>query len=455
LDRTRNYLSTARTKINALAADFFGEQTASYRNLAEQNPALHQQIATYVSSGAQRRQAFLAMIDNSTFLQLPVFAVNPLSAIQAHREAITKKLQTLRDQDQAKELAALEQQLLELNHRVVLQKHFAEIKTYIANRIWAQKAAVAGGSTRQITMKHNDLFEKLVAKGYVKEFRQNIDLLGRTINVTVENISRKGESFRQVVLQKRDTGLPITIATPDKVLSEGEKRAVALADFLTEIKLSGPNSSIILDDPVTSLDIEWREKIASLLAKEARDRQVIVFTHDLPFLYFLKKHAEIEKVPVVNHWIRRGDEDDLPGYVFLDNSPALEKDYKSAQKAQDFYAKAKNLPATKQEDVLKQGFGALRTCYEVFVMHDLFGGVVMRFEERLSLDRLKGLVWDGPILDEVMDRYGTLSRYIEGHSHSDELFGAIKPTPDQLLNEINAFNSLKTRLKDLKRSTKI
>ena len=51
-----------------------------------------------------------------------------------------------------------------------------------------------------------------------------------------------------------DETVPQEIASPDKILSEGEKRAVALADFLTEVALDTTSRSIILDDPVTSFD---------------------------------------------------------------------------------------------------------------------------------------------------------------------------------------------------------
>jgi hypothetical protein len=60
------------------------------------------------------------------------------------------------------------------------------------------------------------------------------------------------------------------------------------------------------------------------------------------------------------------------------------------------------------------------------------------------------LVWDDSILSEVMTRYGSLSRYIEGHSHSDSLYGAVKVTPNLLSEEIAAFKAVKKKLKDLK-----
>lgn len=233
-------------------------------------------------------------------------------------------------------------------------------------------------------------------------------------------------------------------------MSEGEKRATALADFLTEVALDTTSSGIILDDPVTSLDLEWRETIASILITEAKHRQVIVFTHDLPFLYFLKKHAERQTVDILTHWIKRGDTYGKPGYVFLNNSPALERDYRKATKAREIYQLAKGASATEQEGFLHQGFAALRSSYEAFIIFEIFNEVVMRFEERISFGRLKDIVWDTSIVNEVINKCELLSKDIEGHLHSDA-FVAMKPTCERLLREIEDFEALRKKLNTIKK----
>ena len=100
---------------------------------------------------------------------------------------------------------------------------------------------------------------------------------------------------------------------------------------------------------------------------------------------------------------------------------------------------------------MKDGFGALRTSYEAFIIFDLLSEVVMRFDERISFGRLKDIVWDKSIADEVIAKCELLSRHIEGHLHSDA-FTAQKPTPDMLWNEIEAFEVLRKRLKELKKA---
>ncbi|MDP9311771.1 MAG: AAA family ATPase, partial [Chloroflexota bacterium] len=302
--------------------------------------------------------------------------------------------------------------------------------------------------TRHITHKYNELFTTLVTERYVESFEQTLRDMRRPLRVKIRTSSRKGETLKQIVVEA-DPSVVSKIAEPQKILSEGEKRAVALADFLTEVAMDTTSSGIILDDPVTSLDVDWKETIADRLVQEAQRRQVIVFTHDLHFLSQLKHASSEAGVSLRTHWIERGLEDERPGYVHLDNSPATEQDYRRVGRAKDFYEHAKLAAPQDRETLLKAGFGALRTTYETFVMYDLFGGVVTRFSERIRIDNLNKVVFDQELLSEVTAKVGLLSRYIEGHSHSDQ-FAAQKPTPQALLDEINAFLDLQQRHKTMK-----
>lgn len=75
------------------------------------------------------------------------------------------------------------------------------------------------------------------------------------------------------------------------VLSEGEHRCVALAAFLAELATTDSKSAIVFDDPVSSLDHGHREAIAKRLAEEGQHRQIIVFTHDIAFLFQLDEEC--------------------------------------------------------------------------------------------------------------------------------------------------------------------
>ena len=100
--------------------------------------------------------------------------------------------------------------------------------------------------------------------------------------------------------------------------------------------------------------------------------------------------------------------------------------------------------------MLQQGFAALRTSYEALIIFEVFKDVVGRFEERISFGRLKDVCIDQYLLDQIVDRMEFLSRYIEGHSHSD-LYAGTKPTPAMLFAEIETFEEIRRRQKSLKR----
>ncbi len=365
---------------------------------------------------------------------------------------IERRIAELEDKDTSEELGALRQRLVTFEHRARLAELLPEIEAYIADCKWAARADTpkVRGNTKHITSKYNELFAALVTDRYVELFQKTLTELKCPRRVKVLTKGQKGETRKQVVLETPEGATPD--GTPDKVLSEGEQRAVALADFLTEVALDDQSAGIILDDPVTSLDFEWKDTIARYVVGEAKRRQVIVFTHDLHFLHCLREEADGSKVPLASHWIeKRGG---TPGWVFLDNSPVVEKDYKSTKKVSDLLkrASAPGAPPDEQQRLLGDAFGALRTCYEAFVIFDLFGDVVRRFEERVSIERMKAVVIDPAIRDEVIEKVGMLSRYIQGHLHSDR-FGAQKPTPELLKRELESFEALRKRLKELKKAS--
>jgi hypothetical protein len=186
-----------------------------------------------------------------------------------------------------------------------------------------------------------------------------------------------------------------------------------------------------------------------MLVEKSKDRQVVIFTHDLPFLYYLKSFATKDEISLSTHWIQRGGDDGRPGYVYLDNSPALEKDYKKATKAREMHSRALQADAALQEYLLSDGFGALRTSYEAFIIFDILNEVVMRFSERVSFGRLSEIYWEPSIVEDVIESCERLSRLLEGHLHSDAL-GAVKPKPADLLREIEHFEDLQRRLRKLK-----
>lgn len=452
LNIARTNLGSQRQTLVEIDLDFFDDQSVSYRHLQEHDEKLLGEVSGFLETCRQRLKDTLAAIDKrqpqDDLVTLPDKGTIEIVGIIERLREEHKKLE---ERDVSQKIEELTSELVNLQHRTTLAKHLSEIEEYVQKLVWARKANKAKRSTSHITKEHGRLFSELVTERYIEIFKETLDELGCSLKVGVATTGRKGKRFKELTLQV-DPSAP-DIAKPDKVLSEGEKRAVALADFLTEVALDEGCTTIVLDDPVTSLDTNWKHTIASRVVGEAQKRQVIVFTHDLPFLYLIKKYAEQVKIDVASHWIKRGEEDDKPGYVWLNNSPALERDYRKTTKAREWYDKARKAPPEEQETLLKTGFGALRTNYEAFIILEMLNEVVQRFDDRISPGRLKGIVWDPAIVDEVDTKYGLISRYVEGHWHGD-ISPTPTSTPKMLLEEIEAFEALRKKLNKLKEAKK-
>ncbi len=259
-----------------------------------------------------------------------------------------------------------------------------------------------------------------------------------SFGIDIDARSSEGKSNRQLFLKGK---------TPSDILSEGEQKVIAIADFLTETNLSPINKGIIFDDPVNSLDEDRKSNIAERLVVEAKNRQVIIFTHDLVFLSNILNYCGDYGINQRCHWIEKRDDD--AGIIWQDNTPSYEKKYKKSGVAQQYYQKAKKAPPEEREALVKAGFAALRSSYEAFVIFELFAGVVQRFNDRVSIDSLSDVRVNDEIVKLIMDSFHLACRYMEGHSHSDK-FLSKKPTPDQLNEEIQRFDSLKKKLKELK-----
>ena len=140
-------------------------------------------------------------------------------------------------------------------------------------------------ATNAITQKASDLTERLVTGALRQQFQDEV----RALRIDYAGVQLKRQSSRSGVPRFQVKFIRREDAPVGRVLSEGEFRAVALAAFLAELATGGGNSGIIFDDPVSSLDNEHRTEVAERLVREARYRQVIIFTHDIAFLLLIDR----------------------------------------------------------------------------------------------------------------------------------------------------------------------
>lgn len=433
-------LDKAKENYENLNFDLFPQDNTLTVWLTEKYPnelkALEQKLSEQKTLG----QNIIADIQSKT--------VNERAEIQISVEqhstietAIDNSIKLLKEDEQSKELEKLLNSKTLLEHKEKFNTHFLKFETFVNNQLWIKEANKANfrKTKTDTTNTEKSLSDKYFNQKYIDAFNEECQKLNGNFGIDINHTGTAGKSYRQLKLKGKN---------PNAVLSEGEQKVIAIADFLAEMHLSEVNKGIIFDDPVTSLDERRKSEIAERLAQEALQKQVIIFTHDLVFVSSLIGHYKEKNTTNECHWIENvgGNQ---PGTIWLRNTPSFEKDYKTSGKAQGYYDEAKKSAPEQRENKIKNGFAALRTSYETQVVFGLFKGVVQRFEERVSVDSLKSVFFTTEIRDEILDSFYQCCRYMEGHSHSDK-YAYKKPELENLNEEIQRFNAIKKKIADLK-----
>ena len=330
---------------------------------------------------------------------------------------IDADIQRLGKDDTAEAISFLELERQTLRHREVLSQLLSAIERDVTDAAWCTKAKRAKSlvNPRHITEKEKELFAEIIGESYRARLGDDFQKLDCVLPIELQTAGHNGKTMRSLSMKGGHQ--------PDAILSQGEQKAVALADFLTEVGLNTANAGIVLDDPVTSQDHERKDRIAQRLVEEAAIRQVIVFTHDLPFLNQIIQRAEAQGIDIQAHWVDR-DTDGKPGHVTLNDVPATSKAYDTVEKARQWFAQAQKLSGTPRHSAICGGMGALRRTIEETVVKRLFKGIVPRWSDRVIVTKLRTVAWDNALADDFVDMYEELSAYIEGHSHTDEASGA-------------------------------
>jgi len=403
-----------------------------------------------INENLQKQKALFEIIISD----LTTKTVNDRAAIQigtAHIDKIVQLIEDsitkLQENDPSADIKKLNDSITYLNHKEKLEQHIIGIEEYVTNLKWASTATKVKGQIpkRKITDKEKELSGKYFNEAYIRAFNDECRSLNCEIGIDISHTGSAGTSYRQLFLKGKE---------PSKILSEGEQKIISVADFLAEMKLSEITCGVIFDDPVTSLDDERKGRIAERIAEESTKNQVVVFTHDLVFVSTLISACCEFKIDHVCHWIEKRD--DTLGYVFLNNAPSYEKQYRNSEIPRSHYVEANKVdcPPAQREYLIKSAFTELRTCYEVLVINDLFKNVVQRFNERVSVDSLKNVCFVDELVTELLDNFGQCCRYMEGHTHSDK-YAYQKPTVENLNTEINRYDAIRTKIRKSKKKTSI
>ncbi len=364
-----------------------------------------------------------------------------LKGLEKIETEIDKDIKAYEEDEQNKVLSELLKQKTYLAHKEKLAFRFTDIENLYKNLIWVNKANQFNkrGYKTQSTNAEKRLSKLYFNADYIKSFNEECEKLDGNFEIEIDAKSEDAQSNRQLFLKGKD---------PSAILSEGEQKVIALADFIAETNITTINKGVVFDDPVTSLDEERKIVIAKRLCELAQIKQVLIFTHDLIFVSALINYATDFNILNECHWIESNDE--TKGIIWPRNTPSYDKKYRNDNPVTEFYKLAKDAGPEEREKHIKSGFAALRTCYETFVIYEIFKNIVQRFNDRVSVMSLTSVCFDDEIIKNVIENFEKCCIYMEGHTHSDKS-SANKPTAKTLLDEIEAYNALKKKFKEVRK----
>jgi energy-coupling factor transporter ATP-binding protein EcfA2 len=416
-------------ELNIPAGNAVASSLGEYGELSTSRKSVVAIVSAYFGAAYQRRQAVLTgtakddfdalpsleatilplLTDESALLEVEAQSDAKAAADDSTRLAARARRDQLKDQKKlSDDLPVVIARFNDLEERRKLLSCCSLVET--------------GPVSRQITLQRRSLVMTDLETMILNEIKE----LGLAhIPFAVSDRSRDGQSYFQVGL---NTSKPIP---NNRVLSEGEQRAVALACFLAEVGGDKSRNGMIIDDPVSSLDHIRIRRVAARLVKEASTgRQLIIFTHNIVFFNELIEAASQSSppVPVLRNYIHKSEsagfgiisETDEPWIIQAVSRriTTLRDRLKSFQGLDDF-------EGDKWRRLAKDFYTDLRETWERLVEEILLGKVVERFTSDVKTQSLKAVVIDDTDYKQV---YWAMKRVSERSGH-DMAFGKAIPTP--------------------------
>ena len=135
-------------------------------------------------------------------------------------------------------------------------------------------------NTTQVSIKIGDLMSDQAVNLQHQEFINHLQKFNKDLASKIaitKTRTTAGTTFQKCSFTGIGEGI-------NSILSEGEQKVVALSNFLAECTIDNRKNTIVFDDPVNSLDVDYRELITNEIVRLSSDRQILVLTHDLTFL---------------------------------------------------------------------------------------------------------------------------------------------------------------------------
>lgn len=332
---------------------------------------------------------------------------------------------TDRDLESKKEtLSKIEEKERELNQQInelldckKLNHKYSEVDEIITGLKIADilESVSRSFTTDLISRKTTDARKDLIAKNFSDIFEKELKGFRRP-DIKV-NLNFKTDKAKSFIIQDIASDYALS-----DILSEGEQKAIALAEFLTELQLDKSKAPVIFDDPVTSFDHKIVDEFAGRLVRLSQERQVVVFTHSILLFNSIKHKSKLPRFKILEFKYYE-TETDLKRTGFLHESPTLREDsfknYKT--KINNLLKLPKDERDRRESELAIEGYNKLRPAIEVFVEKEMFKETVKRYRKNVALTLLEKV--NGSLIDKhkesLNDIFERCCGYIDAHSSPD------------------------------------
>jgi hypothetical protein len=439
--RAREVAGTAFVRLRDASVDL-GLTEALRMELAELDPGLPDRLVDVQKAlGARKTAAEQACGGKHEWDALPPLPDSPVSALSALVDGVITEAIAHEGASDATALAGLKarRSLLDARAQLGLVKASVVEAVNTMKRIRFLGACANDIRPLPVTLKAKELNEKIITENLGKALNAEFAALGvQGLQVSLRPVGNRGKMEHKLVLEKAGQ------QRVGDILSEGEQRAIALASFLADVGLSGSTAGLIFDDPVSSLDHLRRGRVVGRLVAEAKNRQVIVFTHDLYFLTLVQEDAKQAGVDLHVRSLQRTPE----GYGVPEDSLPFAGANTGARvgllrQAQVRAAKLLKLGDESGSAKLVQDiYVDLRKAWERGVEEVLFNGTVSRFSAAVETNRLAAVEVTDDDFRAVRESMARCSKF--AHDGAAAAYVAM-PTPDELTQDIDKLEAWRTQ----------
>lgn len=326
----------------------------------------------------------------------------------------------------ASALTGKQKELSELTARIELNRNIAAAREYVRRARRAQQLdklsrVISSGASKQLTVQSKLASEDLVNKNFETLFAEECARL-RAPQVAVRFQGRSGQAQRKKA---------VASYKPSAVLSEGEQKVLALADFLAESRMRGTKAPLIFDDPVTSLDYRRLDEVAARIQNLAETHQVVVLTHNIMFASALMAVRQNKKLRTKIYEVRDGGE--AKGILAPDVEPRLDTPADLAKRINVKLQEMTSAEPVVQDALIKETYDLIRAWCEAFVEQELLQNVTQRYRKNIMMTRLSKI--DSSRLDAAIaviePLFDRACERMTGHSHAAE-YMSTKPTVSEV-----------------------